>query len=153
MSLLRQSRATAAFFSPMLHSVRASSRAAQPGSGIVVPKLNPVPTNAPPPETDPRHVSSPAAAKPGATTLGTQLVAYAYAAAFYPAAIRSTGVGFASGVGRAGGILAPIMIGALVALNLPLEQNFMAIGLAGLLRMIAVVLINHQLCASVTHSA
>ena len=64
MSPLRQSRPTAAFFRPKLHSVRASSRAAQPGSGIVVPKLNPVPTNAPPPETDPRHVSSPAAAKP-----------------------------------------------------------------------------------------
>lgn len=89
----------------------------------------------------------------GATTLGTQLVAYAYAAQFYPAAIRSTGVGFASGVGRAGGILAPIMIGALVALNLPLAQNFMAIGLAGLLGMIAVVLIDHRFCASVTHSA
>lgn len=89
----------------------------------------------------------------GATTLGTQLVAYAYAAAFYPAAIRSTGVGFASGVGRAGGILAPIMIGALVALNLPLEQNFMAIGLAGLLGMIAVVLINHRLCDSASQPA
>jgi AAHS family benzoate transporter-like MFS transporter len=85
----------------------------------------------------------------GATTLGTQLVAYAYAAEFYPAAIRSTGVGFASGVGRAGAILAPVMIGALVALDLPLEQNFIAIGLAGLLGMIAVVLINHRLCASV----
>src|SRR6201996_8477614 len=71
MSPLRQSLATAAFFSPMLHRVRASSRAAQPGSGIVVPKLNPVPTNAPPPETDPRQVSSPAAARPGAATLGT----------------------------------------------------------------------------------
>lgn len=87
----------------------------------------------------------------GASTLGTQLVAYAYAAAFYPTAIRSTGVGFASGVGRAGGILAPIMIGALVALNLPLEQNFMAIALAGLLGMVAVLLINHRLCAS-SHS-
>lgn len=87
----------------------------------------------------------------GAFTLGTQLVAYAYAAAFYPTAIRSTGVGFASGVGRAGGILAPIMIGALVALNLPLEQNFMAIALAGLLGMVAVLLINHRLCAS-SHS-
>ena len=89
----------------------------------------------------------------GATTLGTQMVAYAYAAAFYPAAIRSTGVGFASGVGRAGGILAPIMIGALVAMNLPLEQNFMAIGLAGLLGMISVVLINHRLCDSVAPAA
>jgi hypothetical protein len=48
MSGLGQSRATAAFFSPKLHKVRASSRAAQPGPGIEVPKLNPVPTNAPP---------------------------------------------------------------------------------------------------------
>lgn len=84
----------------------------------------------------------------GASTLGTQLVAYAYAAAFYPTAIRSTGVGFASGVGRAGGILAPIIIGAIVALNLPFEQNFMAIGLAGFLGMVAVILINHRLFAS-----
>ena len=51
---------------------------------------------------------------------------------FYPTAIRSTGIGLASGIGRSGAILAPILIGALVALKLPLEQNFMAIGLAGL---------------------
>ena len=38
-----------------------------------MPKLNPVPTNEPPPETDPRHVSSPAAAKPGAKAVGTFL--------------------------------------------------------------------------------
>src|SRR5450830_1271669 len=86
----------------------------------------------------------------GASTLGTQLVAYAFAAAFYPASIRSTGVGFASGVGRAGGILAPIMIGAIVALNLPLEQNFLAIGLAGLLGMIAVALVDQGRGASLT---
>jgi AAHS family benzoate transporter-like MFS transporter len=84
----------------------------------------------------------------GASTLGTQLVAYAYAASFYPASIRSTGVGFASGIGRAGGILAPIMIGAVVALELPLEQNFIVIGLAGLLGMIAVILVNHRLAAT-----
>lgn len=89
----------------------------------------------------------------GASTLGTQLVAYAYAASFYPAAIRSTGVGFASGVGRAGGILAPIMIGAVVALELPLEQNFIVIGSAGLLGMIAVVLVNHRLAASSLQAA
>lgn len=88
----------------------------------------------------------------GASTLGTQLVAYAYAAAFYPAAIRSTGVGFASGVGRAGGIVAPIIIGVIVGLQLPLEQNFMAIGLAGFLGMIAVVLINHRLFASTSQA-
>jgi AAHS family benzoate transporter-like MFS transporter len=87
----------------------------------------------------------------GASTLGTQLLAYAYAGEFYPIAIRSTGVGFASGVGRMGAILAPILIGGLVALKLPLEQNFMAIGLAGLLGMIAVTFIDHRLCASAHH--
>jgi AAHS family benzoate transporter-like MFS transporter len=89
----------------------------------------------------------------GASTLGTQLVAYAFAAAFYPASIRSTGVGFASGVGRAGGILAPIIIGVIVALELPLEQNFLAIGLAGLLGMIAVTLVNQRLAASAMRAA
>lgn len=88
----------------------------------------------------------------GATTLGTQLVAYAYAAAFYPTAIRSTGVGFASGVGRSGGILAPIIIGVIVALELPFQQNFMAIGLAGFLGMLAVMLIRHSLFASTTQA-
>ena len=87
----------------------------------------------------------------GASTLGTQLLAYAYASEFYPISIRSTGVGLASGIGRMGAILAPILIGGLVALKLPLEQNFMAIGLAGLLGMIAVTFINHRLCASAHH--
>lgn len=87
----------------------------------------------------------------GASTLGTAILAYAYAGQFYPTAIRSTGVGFASGVGRLGGILGPILIGALVSLELPLEQNFMAIGLASVLGMIAVTFINHKRSASTHH--
>lgn len=80
----------------------------------------------------------------GASTLGTQLVAYGYAGSYYPASIRSTGVGFASGIGRVGAIMAPILIGWLVSLNLPLEQNFLAIGLAGLIGAGAVMLINQS---------
>jgi AAHS family benzoate transporter-like MFS transporter len=38
-----------------------------------------------------------------------------------------------------------------VSLKLPLEQNFMAIGLAGLLGTIAVMMINHSLSASTHH--
>jgi len=38
----------------------------------------------------------------GASTLGTQILLYAYAGQFYPTSIRSTGLGFASGVGRIG---------------------------------------------------
>ena len=79
----------------------------------------------------------------GASTLGTQILGYSYVSQFYPTAIRSTGVGFAAGIGRAGGILAPILIGMLVAMKLPIEQNFMAIGLAGLLATVAVMLIDH----------
>lgn len=83
----------------------------------------------------------------GASTLGTGILVYAYAAQFYPAAIRSTGVGFASGVGRAGGIAAPIGIGMLMSLQLPLEQNFIAIALAGVVGVVAVALIEHRRAA------
>ena len=87
----------------------------------------------------------------GATTTGTQILTYAYAGQFYPTAIRSTGVGFASGVGRAGAILAPILIGFLVSLKLPLEQNFLVIAMAGLLGAISVAFISHRFSASAHH--
>ncbi|SAL24441.1 major facilitator transporter [Caballeronia cordobensis] len=78
----------------------------------------------------------------GASTIGTQIVTYAFAGQFYPTAIRSTGIGWASGVGRSGAILAPIVIGFLVAKALPLQQNFVAIAIPGVIAMLAVCLIN-----------
>lgn len=84
----------------------------------------------------------------GATTIGTQIVTYAYAGQFYPMAVRSTGIGWASGVGRSGAILAPIVIGTLVGIALPLEQNFMAIAFPAVIAMVAVLLINHSRSAS-----
>jgi AAHS family benzoate transporter-like MFS transporter len=76
----------------------------------------------------------------GASTIGTQIVTYAFAGQFYPTAVRSTGIGWASGVGRRGAILAPIVIGVLVSKTLPLQQNFIAIAIPGLVAMIAVCL-------------
>jgi AAHS family benzoate transporter-like MFS transporter len=87
----------------------------------------------------------------GASTIGTQIVTYAYAGQFYPMAIRSTGIGWASGVGRSGAILAPIVIGTLVGMSLPLEQNFMAIAIPAVVATIAVSLINHKRSASAHH--
>ncbi|WP_449432879.1 MFS transporter [Pseudomonas putida] len=78
----------------------------------------------------------------GACTTGAQIVAYAYCGQFYPAGVRSTGIGIASGVGRMGAILAPILIGFIVALNLPLQQNFMIIAAAGMVGAIALAFIN-----------
>jgi hypothetical protein len=71
---LRHNRATAAFFRPMDHRVLASSLVAQPGSGIVPPRLIPVPNHEPPPLTEPRHVSNPAAVNPGANAVGTFVI-------------------------------------------------------------------------------
>ena len=84
----------------------------------------------------------------GASTLGTQLLAYAYAGDFYPSTIRATGVGFASGIGRTGAIVAPVLIGWLISMQLPLEQNFLAIALAGLIGAAAVSLIRQSLSDS-----
>lgn len=84
----------------------------------------------------------------GASTIGTQIVTYAYAGQFYPSAIRSTGIGWASGVGRSGAILAPIVIGTLVGMSLPLQQNFIAIAIPAVIATIAVLMIRHERSAT-----
>ena len=88
----------------------------------------------------------------GASTIGTQIVANAYTGQFYPMAIRSTGLGWALGIGRTGAILAPIVIGILVSMKLPLQQNFMAIAIPAVVGMIAVLLIDHRRSASAHHA-
>ena len=84
----------------------------------------------------------------GACSTGAQIVAYAYCGQYYPMSIRSTGIGMAAGVGRAGAILAPLLIGLIVSLNLPLEQNFLVIAAAGLIGAVALAFINHSRSAS-----
>ena len=84
----------------------------------------------------------------GASTIGTQIVTYAYAGQFYPTAIRSTGIGWASGVGRGGAILAPIVIGTLVGMALPLQQNFQAMAIPAVIAAVSVALIRHGRSAS-----
>ncbi len=85
----------------------------------------------------------------GASTIGTQIVGCAYAGQFYPIGIRATGVGWTLGVGRGGAILAPIVIGVLVSMGLPLAQNFIAIAIPGAVAACAVLMIHHARSASV----
>ena len=49
----------------------------------------------------------------GAATIGSQNLVQAYVSQYYPAYIRSTALGMASGVGRIGGMLGPILGGFL----------------------------------------
>ncbi|AJE14885.1 MFS transporter [Stutzerimonas balearica] len=73
----------------------------------------------------------------GATTIGTQILLYACAAQFYGLSIRSTGLGWASGIGRNGAIVGPLLGGALMAVNLPLQLNFMAFAIPGAIAALA----------------
>ena len=67
----------------------------------------------------------------GASTIGTQILAWALVAQFYPMDIRSTGLGWASGIGRTGAIVGPILGGVLVGIQLPLHFNFLVFAIPG----------------------
>lgn len=77
----------------------------------------------------------------GATTVGTLAVIHSFAADFYPAAMRSTGVSWCSAIGRLGAIAGPVLGGNLLAMELPQTQNFMAFAAPGLLAIVAVLLV------------
>lgn len=61
----------------------------------------------------------------GATTIGTQILLYASVAQLYNLSVRSTGLGWASGVGRIGAIVGPTLGGVLLDQHLSLQQNFL----------------------------
>lgn len=80
----------------------------------------------------------------GMTASGAQGVANAYVAQFYPAGIRATGIGMALGVGRIGGITAPIVIGLLISRHLPVQQVFYVIAAFGILQAVATLLVDDR---------
>ena len=77
----------------------------------------------------------------GASAIGGQILLYSHVAQYYPLTVRSTGIGWASAVGRSGAIVGPILIGMLLGMELPHQLNFMAVGLPVVIVAIAVSLI------------
>jgi AAHS family 4-hydroxybenzoate transporter-like MFS transporter len=77
----------------------------------------------------------------GAAMIGSQLGANAMAAGLYPARIRSTGVGWALGIGRLGGIAGPALGGALLAFGLPPKQIFLCACGPALIAALATILL------------
>lgn len=75
----------------------------------------------------------------GATTIGSQILLYACGAQFYGLAIRSTGLGWASGIGRNGAIIGPVLGGALMGMAVPLPVNFLAFALPGAVACLAML--------------
>lgn len=80
----------------------------------------------------------------GACTIGTQILLYAYVAQYYPLAIRSTGIGWASGVGRSGAILGPVLGGTLMSMNLDLQMNFLAFAIPGAIAGLAISMVGRS---------
>ena len=87
----------------------------------------------------------------GAATTGSQVLIQAYATAFYPADMRSTGIGVASGVGRLGGMIGPILGGFLLTLTLPNYMNFMVFAVAGIVAAVALIIIKDKYGASASN--
>ncbi|MFW2078739.1 aromatic acid/H+ symport family MFS transporter [Acinetobacter sp. ULE_I010] len=80
----------------------------------------------------------------GAASIGSQMLLYSYVAQYYPLAIRSTGIGWSSAIGRMGAIVGPILIGSLLGMSLPAYINFIVVGIPVLITAIAVALIVHE---------
>jgi len=60
----------------------------------------------------------------GFCVVGGQIAANALAAAFYPTAVRATGVGWALGIGRIGSIIGPLVGGILLSLKWSAAEVF-----------------------------
>jgi AAHS family benzoate transporter-like MFS transporter len=80
----------------------------------------------------------------GACTVGTQNLANPYISEFYPKEVRATGVGITVGVGRIGAILAPILIGLLLATNLEPQKAFIAFAIPSILGSIMLLFVQEK---------
>ncbi|MFJ3681357.1 MFS transporter [Pseudomonas sp. NPDC090208] len=69
----------------------------------------------------------------GAGTTGAQILANAFAVQSYPAHIRSTGLGWAMGIGRIGAIVGPLLGAVLQGFTLPLQVSFLVFAIPGLI--------------------
>ncbi|MEH7276583.1 MFS transporter, partial [Neobacillus vireti] len=80
----------------------------------------------------------------GACSNGPGTTNYGYASKFYPTHIRSTGVGWTSGMGRIGAMLGPVFGGLLLELSLPTHMNFISFAIPALLGAIAISFIQDK---------
>ena len=78
----------------------------------------------------------------GFCVVGGQIGANALTASSYPTAIRSTGVGWALGIGRIGSIIGPLVGGLLLSLRWPTRQIFLVGALPVLVAALAALCIS-----------
>jgi MFS transporter, AAHS family, 4-hydroxybenzoate transporter len=80
----------------------------------------------------------------GGGFIGSQLGLNGFCASIYPAETRSTGIGWALGVGRLGGIAGPIVGGALLALGRPATEVLLYAAGPGVVTAALVLFLGHH---------
>ncbi|GIN74441.1 MFS transporter [Bacillus sp. J14TS2] len=80
----------------------------------------------------------------GACTGGTQNLVNPYISEFYPREIRATGLSVTVGIGRIGAILAPVIIGLLLATNVAPQSAFMAFAIPSILGGVAFLFVQEK---------
>ena len=80
----------------------------------------------------------------GATTIGTQIICNAYISQYYPTEMRSSGLGWALGIGRLGAIAGPMIGGILLTMGLPFYQNFLVFAIPGIIGALALCFVQEK---------
>jgi AAHS family benzoate transporter-like MFS transporter len=80
----------------------------------------------------------------GAANCIAQNVSHGYVSTYYPQSMRSTGMGFAFGVGRLGAVLGPVISGVMLGLKLQISAVFWVLGGVGVISAILVWLIQDK---------
>jgi AAHS family 4-hydroxybenzoate transporter-like MFS transporter len=75
----------------------------------------------------------------GACVVGAQPALNTLAATYYPTYLRSTGLGWALGIGRAGSIVGPIVTGAFQAWMWTPQQIFLALAVPAAISALGIV--------------
>jgi len=84
----------------------------------------------------------------GFCVIGAQISINALASGLYATEIRSTGVGWALGVGRAGSIVGPVVGGVLVGTGVALDSLFIVAALPAWIAGVAVVMLARRTIAA-----
>ncbi|MCM3653409.1 MFS transporter [Metabacillus litoralis] len=83
----------------------------------------------------------------GASTIGTQIICNSYISQYYPTEMRSSGLGWALGIGRLGAIAGPLMGGFLFSMSLPYHQNFLVFAIPGIIGAITLLFVQEKYSA------
>ncbi|MFC5590694.1 MFS transporter [Sporosarcina soli] len=80
----------------------------------------------------------------GAATIGVQNLSNTFVSQYYPTHMRATAIGSTMAFGRIGGILAPLIVGLLLSMNLQPQYNFGVIGIASLIGGVALLFVQEK---------